>query len=443
MQNSDKREHHNRHDKYEDQKKYNDYYIVFIICVAFTIIAFCSDSPKELLFNYIKINTTRCVLITDYVALGGVGAALLNSAILGFINLYLVKLNKPQPNGKLMAGLYVTIGFSLFGKNLFNTLPIMAGVWLNSRANKKRFSDQIFRAMLSGTIAPIVSEVAFQGNTTSVIKIAVSYLIGIFIGFVFPIVIEAVKRMHRGYCLYNAGIAGGFIATFFVCLYRSLGYAVLPENYWDTSHTFFLAAIAYSIAGAMILYAIIREGPLKALRKYVQLLKECDHNDNDYFFKYRDTCYINIGVMCIVSTSLMLFLKIPINGPVLGGIFTVCGFAAAGKHLLNTIPVFAGSVAAAYFNHMDVTASLNSLAILFSTGLAPVTGKHGWYSGVAVGFLHVSVAIFIADLNGGLNLYNSGFAGGFVAITFVPMIVFLKETYHSHKHIFKRKGRSK
>ena len=429
--------------KSNKHKMHKDYYILFFICVAFVIIAFIFETPKQILQNYIKINTSRSVLITDYVALAGISAALVNAAILGFINLFLLKINKPKPNGKLIAGLFLTIGFALFGKNLFNTLPIMMGVWLHGKVQKGKVTslELIIKAMLSGTIAPIVSEVAFMDSNISVLRIVFAYLVGLFIGFIFPIVVEVVKRMHRGYCLYNGGIAGGFIATFFVCLMRSLGYDVLPENFWDTEHSNILATLAYSIAGALIFYAVIREGPLDALKKYIELLKkERDPTDNDYFVKYGDTCYMNIGVMCTITTSLMLFLDIPINGPVLGGIFTVCGFAAAGKHLLNTVPVLAGSVAGAYFNSIDVTASLNSLAILFSTGLAPVSGKHGWYSGIAVGFLHVSAAIFIGYLNGGLNLYNNGFAGGFVAITFVPVIVFFKEIYHSYRPAWGKKG---
>jgi hypothetical protein len=52
---------------------------------------------------------------------------------------------------------------------------------------------------------------------------------------------------------------------------------------------------------------------------------------------------------------------------------------------------------------------------------------------MVVGFLHVSVAIFIGQLNGGLNLYNNGFAGGFVVITIVPVIVYFKELFEKNK----------
>jgi hypothetical protein len=117
----------------------------------------------------------------------------------------------------------------------------------------------------------------------------------------------------------------------------------------------------------------------------------------------------------------------------MGGIFTVAGFSAAGKHLKNTIPILIGSIAATHFNHLELTNPANALSIPFSTGLAPISGKYGWGWGIVVGFLHVSVSIFIGHLNGGLNLYNNGFAESFIAITVVPVIVFFKEIIVKNK----------
>ena len=404
-----------------------DYYVVFFICLSFMVIALAVDSPWHILVSLYKINTSRSVLVTDYVALAGLGPALANAAILGFFHLFLLIYNKRDSDGRIIAALYVTIGFSLFGKNLFNMLPLIAGVWLHGKLHKVEFSKLPIYVMLSGTIAPLVSEIAFLGNKTGAIKITAAYLVGVFVGFIFPVVTEAVKRMHRGYCLYNGGIAGGFIATFFVGLLRSVAIDILPEDFWDTSNTFFLACLAYAIGGSLILYGIARNGPVKAVKQFMELLNEKDHNENDYLTKYGSACYINLGIMCVITTALMRFLDIPINGPVLGGILSVTGFGAAGKHLKNTLPILMGSTLATYFNYFDPTTSMNALAILFSTGLAPIVGKHGWPWGIVIGFMHVSAAIFIGQLNGGLNLYNNGFAGGFVAITMVPIIVYFKE----------------
>ena len=406
-----------------------DYYILLCICVLFIIIAFVLDTPSRIIDGLFKIHTSRSVLITDYIALAGIGAALVNSAVLVLINLALLIISKRTPNGKVIAALFLTIGFSLFGKNIFNTLPIMAGVWLYGRVSGKKFSDMVIFAMISTTIAPIVSEVAFLCDKFSVLKFITAYIIGIFAGFIFPVIADYVKVMHKHYCLYNGGIAGGFIATMFAGFLRSIGIEIIPENLWDTSHTAQLAVLAYSIASALIIFGIISDKPANAFHKFLQLIKESDPDDSDYLTKYHNTCYINIGIMCIVSTSVMLILGKPINGPILGGIFTVSGFAACGKHIRNAVPILLGSILAVYLNHLERDASVNILAILFSTGLAPIAGKYGWHWGIITGFLHVSIAIFIGDVNGGLNLYNNGFAGSFIAVLILPIIAVSKTFY--------------
>jgi len=406
-----------------------DYYIMFCICVLFVIVAFVFDTPQQILEGYIRIHTSRSVLITDYVALSGLGAALVNSAVLVFFNLLLLVLNKREPDGKIIAALFLTIGFSLFGKNMFNTLPIMAGVWIYARVSKIKFSTMVVHAMVCTTIAPIVSEVAFFGGGTNYLQISAALAIGMFVGFIFPVVAEYVKRLHSNFCLYNGGIAGGFIATMFAGLFRSIGMEIVPENYWGTDHTWHLTILACTIAVALIIYGIAMDKPAVSFRRLRKIMDESDPNDSDYFSKYGNSCYKNIGVMCILSTAVMLFLRIPINGPILGGIFTISGFAASGKHLRNTIPVLIGSIIAVHFNHLESTAPVNTLAILFSTGLAPIAGKYGWFWGIATGFFHVAIAVFIGDINGGLNLYNNGFAGSFVAVIMLPVIEFFRDLY--------------
>ncbi|MFO7736253.1 MAG: DUF1576 domain-containing protein, partial [bacterium] len=63
---------------------------------------------------------------------------------------------------------------------------------------------------------------------------------------------------------------------------------------------------------------------------------------------------------------------------------------------------------------------------LFGTTLAPIAGQYGLKAGVVAGFFHLSIVMNVLVLHGGLNLYNNGFAGGFVASFIVPLIDALK-----------------
>ena len=408
-----------------------DYYIMFGIGLLFVAAALILDTPADILRGLVRIHTSRSVLVTDYVALAGIGAALVNSAVLLFLNLLILLATRNAPNGKIISVLFLTMGFSLFGKNLFNTLPITAGVWLYGRVSGIKFSTLVLHGVVSTTIAPIVSEVAFSGESVTVLRIAAAYALGIFVGFIFPVIAEYVKRIHSNFCLYNGGIAGGFIATMVAGIFRSAGMEIAPEYHWDIAHTPHLTVLACVIGLALIVYGVLSPGnPSASFGRLRKIMRESDPDDSDYFAKHGRGCYKNIGIMCILSVGIIhllnslpwIYAVIPINGPILGGILTISGFAAFGKHLRNTVPILIGSIIAVQLNQLYTTAPANVLAILFSTGLAPIAGKYGWAWGIITGFLHVAIAIFVGDINGGLNLYNNGFAGGFVAVLILPVI---------------------
>ena len=108
-----------------------------------------------------------------------------------------------------------------------------------------------------------------------------------------------------------------------------------------------------------------------------------------------------------------------LNGPTIGGIFTIVGFSATGKHLRNIFPIMAGVCIASTVRAWDITNPSALLALLFSTTLAPIAGEFGILCGVLAGFLHASVA-----LNVGI-VY--GFAGGIVAMFLVPVIQSIRD----------------
>ncbi|MDF5361646.1 DUF1576 domain-containing protein, partial [Vibrio parahaemolyticus] len=76
----------------------------------------------------------------------------------------------------------------------------------------------------------------------------------------------------------------------------------------------------------------------------------------------------------------------------------------------------------------DLTSIGSVLTVLFSTTLAPIAGEFGVLFGLLAGGLHASLVSNLSYLHAGLNLYNNGFSGGFVAAFLVPIITsFRKE----------------
>jgi hypothetical protein len=122
-----------------------------------------------------------------------------------------------------------------------------------------------------------------------------------------------------------------------------------------------------------------------------------------------------MGLIGLASWGYTLLVGAPLNGPVLGGILTVIGFAAFGKHLKNAIPVAIGIVGATFLFRVDPSAPGAILALLFGTTLAPIAGEFGLLVGVVAGFLHFVMVHRTGAWHAGMSLYNNGFAGGLTA----------------------------
>ena len=65
--------------------------------------------------------------------------------------------------------------------------------------------------------------------------------------------------------------------------------------------------------------------------------------------------------------------------------------------------------------------------------LAPIAGRFGIIAGIFAGFVHVSMAFNVGYLHGGINLYNNGFSGGFVAAMLVPICLFIADVLNLKK----------
>ena len=131
---------------------------------------------------------------------------------------------------------------------------------------------------------------------------------------------------------------------------------------------------------------------------------------------------VNIGVNGLLGMGYVLLVGGDLNGPTLGGIFTIMGFSAFGKHARNILPVMAGVFIGAYGMHHTPDYPSLQLAGLFGTTLAPISGHFGWPYGVLAGFIHASLVLQTGGPVAGLNLYNNGFSGGLIAIVLYPTI---------------------
>jgi hypothetical protein len=131
---------------------------------------------------------------------------------------------------------------------------------------------------------------------------------------------------------------------------------------------------------------------------------------------------LNAGFLGLGYSAFVVVIGAPFNGPVIGGLMTIMGFAFFGKHVRNVLPVFVGLLIAALVFGKSLVLPWVVLAFLFGTALAPLAGEFGPYIGVFAGFLHLVIVERSGSWHGGMNLYNNGFAGGLTATLFVSII---------------------
>jgi hypothetical protein len=131
---------------------------------------------------------------------------------------------------------------------------------------------------------------------------------------------------------------------------------------------------------------------------------------------------VNMGVCGLLGMAYILLVGGQLNGPTLGGIFTIMGFSAFGKHPFNITPVMLGIFLGAYGMHYSPNYPALQLAGLFGTTLAPIAGHFGWPYGILAGFIHSALVLQTSGPVAGLNLYNNGFSGGLIAIVLYPTI---------------------
>lgn len=400
--------------------------LLALVPIYFIVVGFFLQPPDEILRGVVSIVREPDFLITDYFVIGGVGASFINAGFLTLMCIGIVYWLGMDFDGHTITSSFLMFGFSLFGKNLLNIWLILLGVFLYARYHKTSVSRYIYIGFYGTSLSPIITQVMLIGNMPLLLRMALCVFTGITIGFVLPPLCTHVHFAHKGYSLYNVGFAGGIIATVIVSLFKSFGITIESRLIWSTeSNTMFIILLSI-LFGGMILYSLVTDRG--ALHGYRSILMAYGRGGTDYYKSDGGAAtLINMGVNGLAVMTLIVSTGGHLNGPTIGGIFTVVGFSATGKHLRNIAPVMTGVLLASLIKNWSITDPAVTLALLLSTTLAPIAGEFGVVAGILAGFLHSSVALNVGIVYGGMNLYNNGFAGGIVAIFLVPVIQSIRD----------------
>lgn len=384
------------------------------------------QAPHEILQGLIDIFTEPGMLITDYMVVGGVGATLINGALIGLIGFAILKVNGIPISGPSIAAIFTMTGFGLFGKNTWSVMPVMLGVWIYSRLKGQPFRTYIYPALFGTALAPMVTQVAFGFGWGVVIGV----IVGILSGILIPALSNHLLIVHEGYNLYNVGFTSGFVGLLFINVFRNYGRDSAIVEIWGTGLNPVLRSVFIPMFFSMILLGALLSK--EKIKEYYKLLQYPGTLITDFvnLCGFGNTL-TNMGIVGLIGCSYIELVGGQYNGATVGGLLTMAGFAAFGKHPKNIIPLMLGvwlgtNSRLLPFSIMPANSPGPLLAALFATNLAPLAGKFGPFVGILAGFIHLAVVSNIGMLHGGLNLYNNGFAGGLVAMVFVAVIKDIK-----------------
>lgn len=396
-----------------------------ILSAGLVLLGFLIDPADEVLTGLKNICISDAMLITDYMATAGLGAALVNAGLVSLMGLAILYFSRDPANGFTIVTMALMAGFSLFGKNPLNIIPIILGTWLYAKLKQEHFSKYSSVSLLATALAPVVSYLAFHKEKPLPL---LAVAMGLLIGFVMPPLAAYTFRVQNGMNLYNAGFACGVLGLVLVPVLTALGHGPKPVLHWATQYNLPLAVGLLVFCIGLIAVGLARDAR-GAWQSYRRLLRTSGRLPSDYLRAFGTSAVcINMGVNGLLAAGYILAVGGDLNGPTLGGILTVMGFSAYGKHARNIAPVILGVLLGNLVNQIPLDNPSMQMAGLFGTTLAPISGVFGWPFGILAGLLHSSVVVYSGSALEGMNLYNNGFSGGLIAIVLYPILMAL--VYH-------------
>lgn len=414
-------------------------YLLIFIIFSFIITGAASDGAGRAFGGFIDLQFQPARLISDFISTSSIGAALINAAAVGATGLILIVLSKVQLSGSTFAAIFTMMGFALFGKTPMNIIPIIFGVYLSGKLVGKSFSEYILIALFGTALGPLVSLVAFELGLSGLPAIAVGTAAGIATGFLLPAIAVSMLHFHQGYNLYNLGLSCGFFALFAAALIRAGGHSFNALMIWHTDESAILMFLVPVLSCILILTGL-RSGGLKSLKDLMAIQKHSGRLPSDFMdMESMEGALLNAGLIGLGGSLYVLLTGGDFNGPTIGGLLTIMGFGAFGTHLRNSWPVVIGVIAATIIFGKSLSAPGAILAAIFCTTLAPLAGAFGILTGLIAGFIHLVLVHQTGVWQGGMNLYNNGFAGGLTAAFIVSVIAW----YRSKDSDFNKTVRSR
>lgn len=433
------------------------------ICLVFSISCFAAAFAATIYLDlwghvwkdFFKLLTMPSPLVTDYFKLGNLASAFLNAGMCGLACTLMMICLKAECRPSMLAGYFLVIAHCFYGLNFLSMWPPILGILLFSKVFKVGFRYNLDMAMFSTAFGPFISEMLFRYHVWDYYifyKVQVSFLgffyviiFSIFLGFAIPAMLPGALKLHKGYNLYNGGLAFGLLGLFiYSFMYKTFGITP-PETPPILNVTYALHGNSYQLFVTiyfLIMFALFLFAGWclngKSFQGYNELLKSNGHTA-DFFSEFgAPKVLINIGFYGLMIlgyfTLVVTFTDgAGFTGPTVGVILAAMTFCSQGQHPANVWPVFIGYAflsllvtGICFVGGLDVPWTLSTQGYIngaaFATGLCPIAGRYGKRYGVLAGFVAAVICTSTNAMHGGFMLYNGGLTTGITALILVPCL---------------------
>jgi len=322
-------------------------------------------------------------------------------------------------SGSTFAAIFTMMGFALFGKTPMNIIPIVIGVYISGKLVGRSFAEYIIIALFGTALGPLISVFSFELGLSGLPAIAVGTAAGIGTGFLLPAI--------------AVSMSCGFFALFAAALIRAGGHTFDGLLQWHAEGSATLSFLIPALSGILILTALLAGG-MKSLKSFIAIQKHSGRLPSDFMdMESMEGALLNAVFIGLAGSLYILLIGGDFNGPTIGGLLTIMGFGAFGTHFRNSWPIVLGVIIATVVFGKSLTAPGAILAAIFCTTLAPLAGAFGVLTGLVAGFTHLALVHQTGSWQGGMNLYNNGFAGGLTAAFIVSVITWYRSKDTGYK----------
>lgn len=412
---------------------------------------------REVLPGFLRLLNSPAKLVTDYFLLGNLPAAFLNAGLCGLAFAALMYVLDADAGITEFAGYFLVVAHCFYGLNLLNMWFPVIGVFVFCKVMKIRTRDNMGMAMFSTAFGPFMSELLHRyplveknpimilGLSINLEGVFLAMALGLALGFLIPAMLPGAKKLHRGYNLYNGGLAFGLSGLLiYGYMYKTMGvtppeaapienavYAAHGNSYGLFVNIFFLL-----VFGLCILNGWLMNG--KSFKGYGALWKD-DGLRSDFFNEYGEPAvWTNLGIyglfmLVYFDVVISLTAGAGFTGATVGVTLAAMTFAASGQNPRNVWPILAGFAVLSLWvsiicllNGREIPWTLSTQGyingIAFATGLCPFAGVYGKRAGIMAGIICATMCTTTSVMHGGFVLYNGGLTAGITALILLPIL---------------------